>query len=104
MLMTAIQHHQNYLPSSVASLENPQTDIPRIAKDKKLLSEIEAAVQQIPTTHRLVQGDARKLSFIEDESVHLVVTSPPVLDTEEVPGSRRSAWGCQRLRKVSPGA
>lgn len=75
--MTAIQHHQNYLPSSVASLENPQTDIPRIAKDKKLLSEIEAAVQQIPTTHRLVQGDARKLSFIEDESVHLVVTSPP---------------------------
>jgi len=29
------------------------------------------------TSHRLVQGDARNLSFIEDESVHLVVTSPP---------------------------
>ncbi|MCB2156864.1 site-specific DNA-methyltransferase [bacterium] len=30
-----------------------------------------------PTTHRLVHGDARDLSFIDDESVHLVVTSPP---------------------------
>jgi DNA modification methylase len=77
MLMTVAHHHQDHLPPSVARLENPQTDIPRIAKDKKLLAEIEAAVQQIPTEHRLVQGDARRLSFIEDESVHLVVTSPP---------------------------
>jgi modification methylase len=30
-----------------------------------------------PTTHRLVQGDARNLSFIADESIHLAVTSPP---------------------------
>jgi DNA modification methylase len=29
------------------------------------------------TTHRLVNGDARDLSFLVDESVHLVVTSPP---------------------------
>lgn len=29
------------------------------------------------TSHRLVQGDARHLPFIKDESVHLVVTSPP---------------------------
>jgi len=29
------------------------------------------------TIHRLVQGDARNLSFIPDESIHLVVTSPP---------------------------
>lgn len=29
------------------------------------------------TTHRLIQGDARNLSFIGDNSVHLVVTSPP---------------------------
>lgn len=29
------------------------------------------------TTHRLINGDARNLSFIKDESVHLVVTSPP---------------------------
>jgi DNA modification methylase len=77
MLMTVTQDRQEYLPDSVANLSNPQTDIPRIAKDRKLLKEIEVAVQQIPTTHRLVLGDARKLSFIEDESVHLIVTSPP---------------------------
>lgn len=29
------------------------------------------------TTHRLIQGDARHVSFIKDESIHLVVTSPP---------------------------
>jgi DNA modification methylase len=29
------------------------------------------------TTHRLYQGDARDLSFIKNESVHLAVTSPP---------------------------
>jgi len=29
------------------------------------------------TSHRLINGDARELSFLADESVHLVVTSPP---------------------------
>ncbi len=33
--------------------------------------------EQISTVHKLVKGDARDLSFIEDESVHLVLTSPP---------------------------
>ncbi|MEW6185458.1 MAG: hypothetical protein AB1585_06940 [Thermodesulfobacteriota bacterium] len=27
--------------------------------------------------HRLINGDARDLSFLEDESVHLVIPSPP---------------------------
>jgi site-specific DNA-methyltransferase (adenine-specific) len=30
-----------------------------------------------PATHRLINGDARDLSFLPDGSVHLVVTSPP---------------------------
>jgi len=29
------------------------------------------------TVHRLIEGDARDLDFIQDESIHLVVTSPP---------------------------
>jgi len=29
------------------------------------------------TTHRLMLGDARDMSFLEDESIHLVATSPP---------------------------
>ena len=47
MLITATPAHHEYLPGSVANLETPQTDIPRIAKDKKLLKAIESAVQQI---------------------------------------------------------
>jgi len=31
----------------------------------------------IQTCQRLINGDARDLSFLEDESIHLVVTSPP---------------------------
>ena len=37
------------------------------------------------TTHKLRQGDARDLSHIEDESVHLVVTSPPYWTLKEYP-------------------
>jgi len=29
------------------------------------------------TTQRLINGDARDLSFLQDESIHLVITSPP---------------------------
>ena len=29
------------------------------------------------TVHRLINGDARDLSFLDDASVHLIVTSPP---------------------------
>lgn len=65
------------MPDKLSNLDNPQTDIPRIAKDNNLLKEIESAIQQIPTYHNLFQADSRRLSFIQDESVHLVVTSPP---------------------------
>jgi DNA modification methylase len=37
----------------------------------------EAIGKEIITTHRLIQGDARKIPYVADESVHLVVTSPP---------------------------
>ncbi len=40
------------------------------------------------TTHRLHHGDARELSWIEDASVHLVVTSPPYWTLKEyAPGN-----------------
>lgn len=29
------------------------------------------------TTHRIIEGDARDLSLLDDESVHLAITSPP---------------------------
>jgi DNA modification methylase len=66
-----------FLPESLQTLDDPKTDIPRIAKDRGLLREIEAAIQQVPTQHDICQGDARELSHIPDRSVHLVLTSPP---------------------------
>jgi site-specific DNA-methyltransferase (adenine-specific) len=41
------------------------------------MSEISANKERNKTVHRLVLGDARYMGFISDESVHLVVTSPP---------------------------
>lgn len=38
---------------------------------------------EMATHHRLVLGDARRLDFIEDESVHLIVTSPPYWTLKE---------------------
>lgn len=41
------------------------------------------------TTHRLHLGDARDLSWIADESVHLVVTSPPYWTLKEYAQNER---------------
>ncbi len=35
------------------------------------------ALSEIKTTHKIIVGDSRRMEEIEDESVHLVVTSPP---------------------------
>lgn len=65
------------LPVDLESLGNHQTALPKIAKDPKLLAKIAEYVSRLPTSHALHQGDARDLSFIPDQSVHLIVTSPP---------------------------
>ena len=31
----------------------------------------------MPTKHTIIYGDSRKMSLIQDESVQLIVTSPP---------------------------
>lgn len=77
MITSLNRDYSKFLPDSVADLDDLQKDIPRIAKDKKLLLQIESAVRQIPTQHSLFQADSREISFIPNESVHLVLTSPP---------------------------
>jgi hypothetical protein len=72
-----------YIPREVLPLDNPQTDIPRIAKDERLIRLIEEAVCQIPTTHTLTRGDARDMNDLKAETVHLVVTSPPYWTLKE---------------------
>jgi DNA modification methylase len=69
--------YEEHLPDEVANLADPQTDIPRLARNPRLLAQIEAAVHRVPTIHHLVQGDSRDLSLLNDDSVHMVLTSPP---------------------------
>lgn len=66
-----------WLPKSLQGMEVDQTVIPRIAKDASLIRDIEASIATIPTNHSLHHGDARALEFLPDNSVHLVLTSPP---------------------------
>src|SRR6266702_7122198 len=72
-----------YVPEVLAKLGDPHTAIPRIAKDAHSIRLIERAVHQVPTSHSIYRGDARDMSGLEPESVHLVLTSPPYWTLKE---------------------
>lgn len=70
------------LPASLASIGDPQTELPRIAKNPALTDEIERALPHVPTHHTLFRKDSRDL-LTASGSVHLVVTSPPYWTLKE---------------------
>lgn len=72
----------DFLPESLRRLDDPQKDIPRIARDRALTAEIEQTLCRVPTTHHLYRQDARELR-LEPACVHLVVTSPPYWTLKE---------------------
>lgn len=72
-----------YVPQDFRELDDVQTAIPRLAKDAAAVSLIERAVHEVPTEHRLILGDARKMAAVRSESVHLVLTSPPYWTLKE---------------------
>jgi DNA modification methylase len=74
---------QARLPSELRALRDPQREIPRIAKDRALISQIEQAVQNLPTRHHLHHGDACSMRAVSPESIHLVLTSPPYWTLKE---------------------
>ena len=49
------------------------------------LMQVEAKIETAGSNHVLRQGDARSLDWIPDESVHLVVTSPPYWTLKDYP-------------------
>jgi hypothetical protein len=70
------------VPEELATLADPQTAIPAIAKDAKLIGAIEEAVRRVPTCLDLCLGDARAME-LKPESVQLVLTSPPYWTLKE---------------------
>lgn len=76
-------HLSRYVPKEFSRIADPQTAIPGIAKDPTSIQLIESAIQHVPTSHSLYLGDARDMSSIKPESVHLVLTSPPYWTLKE---------------------
>ncbi|MSQ21258.1 MAG: hypothetical protein EXR39_17365 [Betaproteobacteria bacterium] len=72
-----------WLPACIGEITDHQTDLPRIARDPRLTSAIDAQLPQIPTKHDLHLRDSRAIDFLPPNSIHLVVTSPPYWTLKE---------------------
>jgi modification methylase len=68
---------RKYLPSLPLEENKLKTALPALARDEKRIGAIHATLREVPTAHRLYKQDARRIDDLEDESVQLVVTSPP---------------------------
>ena len=66
-----------HLPSVELSAASLKTALPQVAKDPKQVACVADALREMPSRHRMVRGDARHLTQVVKEPVHLVVTSPP---------------------------
>lgn len=76
--LTSLFDSSQYVPACVGEILNQQTDLPRIAKDKRLIAEIETKLEQIPTRHDLYRTNSTAIEFLAPGSIELVVTSPPI--------------------------
>lgn len=71
------------IPADLLKFRGAQSDIPDIAHNPRLMAMVDEAAQRIPTRHEIYLGDARELDHVPDNSVHLVVTSPPYWNLKE---------------------
>ena len=82
--LTELFDPARYIPDGIGEIEHHQTALPRIAKDRSLITAIEEKLEQIPTRHDLYLVDARKIDFLEPESVHLASDVASILDAQGV--------------------
>lgn len=66
---------------------NGQRGMPAIAKSPQLVAAIEQIVRHLQTRHSLFLGDSRSMKHVPDDSVHLVVTSPPYWTLKKYPAN-----------------
>lgn len=72
-----------HLPSVELSEASLRRALPKMAKNPRQVARVSDALREMPSRHRMVRGDARALSQIVKEPVHLVVTSPPYWTLKE---------------------
>lgn len=77
-----LKKHLSDLPLSSRQLKKA---LPSLAKNAKSISAILAAVQEIPTWHKLYLADSRSMDHLSTDSVHLVITSPPYWTLKKYP-------------------
>jgi len=68
---------------SFSKEDNTPEGLQALLKANRYYREVEWPEPYRRTTHRLHLGDARDLSWIDDRSIHLVVTSPPYWTLKE---------------------
>ena len=68
---------RDFAPRAFSSRMTDQREIPALAKDLRLMADIQKVLPSLPTFHHFHLGDAVSYPFPPDESLHLVVTSPP---------------------------
>jgi modification methylase len=75
--------------ASVAVNDATPAGLAKLRADNVVLRQMPWPAPYDRTMHRLHQGDARDLGWIPDESVHLVVTSPPYWTLKEYSPNER---------------
>lgn len=75
------------LPEWLRDLDDPQRDLPRLAKSERMAEFVDQAITELPTTHQLYVGDATDTGHWKRAlgEVDLVVTSPPYWNLKEYP-------------------
>jgi len=68
----------------IALKEDNQKTIPAIAKNPSIIERLEDYIYDMPSKHILKEGDSRiRLKELPEESVHLIITSPPYWNLKE---------------------
>ena len=70
-------------PASFDYADNEAGSIEKLQELNEYYRQNRWPVEFSRTSHKLIRGDARTLSFLPNESVHLVVTSPPYWTLKE---------------------
>lgn len=87
--MCSKEELRDYVPESSSYLLNKsskelRSKIPELARDEDRMEEIDKSIQRIPTDHDLHLGDSREvLKNLDDESIDLVITSPPYFNLKD---------------------
>ncbi len=68
---------EKYAPNEILNIEYDQSTIPNLAKNEIITQKINYILPTLPTYHQFYNYNSTTINFLESESVHLIITSPP---------------------------